>query len=304
MPGPNPGDVPIYVGPEWGFGAQAGRTFLPFVATTLNAFAAYVALGTVPMLISGYGGGGGGGGGAGGALSISNEGGAGGGAGGAALYESFEITVNLAHRIDVIVGVGGVAGSGGPGGTNNATNGGDGQTTYLLDFTTNTVLAAFSGASGGQAGQAFGSVAASSRGGASFSGQQFIPGPSTVGFAAAGGPGLAGTAVGSAESGKQNLIASGITPPSSPNLYLGGVGGTNTGPANGGGAGGGGGAGVGAAGGPGGNGTAGAGDPGGSAANVSGAGGGGGGGGASDPATPFAGANAGVGGSGLLTVQF
>lgn len=308
MGAPAVGDVPTFNGDgTWHAvpsGAAATEIFTAFATSATNVFAAFAALGIVSMTVSGYGGGGGGGGGAGGALSALNEGGAGGGAGGGALYQSFNIEVDLSHRIDVIVGAGGAFGVGGPGGTDNATNGGDGQTTYLLDFTTSTVLAAFSGASGGQAGQSFGSPAASSGGGASFGGQQYIPFSSTVGFVAAGGPGLAGTAVGTAESGKQNLVASGISPPVGTNLYSGGVGGTNTGGGIGGGAGGGGGAGVGAAGGPGGNGTAGAGDAGGSAAGVSGAGGGGGGGGASDASTPFAGANAGAGGSGLLTTSF
>ena len=272
-----------------------------FNASATNVFAEYVGLGLVWATVSGYGGGGGSGGGAGGDNGA--NGGPGGGAGGGALGQAQTIQINLDHQIDVVIGAGGAAGGGGALNTS-GTAGGDGGTTYLIDQSTAppTVLAAFSGASGGTGGiNLLGSFVGGS-GGASFLGtgsffQHFAPGTSIIGFMAAGGQGNTGGNAG--VQGNQNVSAIGTTA-ASPLWSAGTFGGATTGAGNGGGAGGGG-AGVGGNGGNGGAGGVGAvGGAGTAGAANSGAGAGGGGGGNFN----HGGGNGAVGGSGRLVIAF
>lgn len=268
-----------------------------FTASAVNVFAAYKGLGNAWLTVSGYGGGGGGGGGAGGDGGPPNIPGPGGGAGGGSLHQSHTILVNLNDQIDVVVGAGGASGAGGAIGASGSA-GGDGGTTYLIDQTTvpPTVLAAFSGASGGSGAINLLGSHVAGLGGASFLGIPSFPQrlSTNTGFVAAGGAGSLTNV--SASPGTRNVDAIGTTaaaPLWSPGTFGGSA-------VNAGGGGGGGGAGVGGNGATGATGIVSNGTAGSSAAANSGAGGGGGAGGNSGGT----GGAGGAGGSGALTVAF
>ena len=154
---PSPGDVPIYIGPNWGTGAppsgSGGVVVSTYTATTAGAVAALQGLGLLPSTgtiacqFEGFGGGGGGGG-AGGAVNC-------GAGGGGSRYQSAIVLLDLTHSFDVTIGAGGAGGTAGTT-TVSGLNGSDGSPTLITDTTSAIVLAALSGASGGH-----GSVTAS-----------------------------------------------------------------------------------------------------------------------------------------------
>lgn len=270
-----------------------------FLAGALNVFGGGPNFGVRPVNFSGCGGGGAGGGGSG--ASLAGAPGVGGGGGGAAMYGEFTLLVDFTHRIDfVFPGADPLPGTAGGAPGADGGNGQDGGTCYVLDFTTNTILCAFPGGSGGQGGANLGTPGL---GGANFPSGQLAGNLTTgsSGFVAAGGNGGSSNAPITPGSGNQNLTTFGLTPPGpAPNLYGAGAAGAN-GAAGQGGGGGGGGQGPFGPGGAGGNGNAGTGTNGGDV-NVgnfgSGAGGGAGG------AIGSGGSRGGIGGIGRITYEY
>ncbi len=243
-----------------------------------------------PVTFRGIGGGGGGGGGSGATATGSGSGGA---AGGAPLYQEFTVDVDFSHTINVVCDPGGASGGGGSGGGGTGLNGDDGGPSYVLDATTNIVLCAFMGATGGQGGQTSGGgPIALSQGGSNISGLQYADG---TGFVGAGGVG--GGQGTNGQPGVANAASIGATlgPPLFSPVWLPGAGGTSGDPTQGGG-GGGGGQGMFGNGGDGGSCIAGATTPGATPPIGTGGGGGGGaGGGPASPVTPPSGSAGGTG---------
>ena len=303
MSAPNVGDVPVFnVDNTWHAAPAPGSVAVvqQFLVSTANIFAGGPTTGIFPVTFSGCGAGGGGGGGAGG--SAASGAGSGGGAGGGARFKEATVDVDFSHPINVVIGAAGVAGAAGAGGGGLGGDGGDGQVTYILDTTTNIVLCAFLGGSGGTGGN----QTNPSSGGASFPSSQFVRTnnvPSNGAFLAAGGGGGAGGSTGPAspgESGNFNDCSFGKSLPGIPN-WSGGAAGVAGGVGQGGG---GGGAGQGpfGDGGAGGAGGAGSGNPGLSPLANSGAGGGGGSGGDLGGLSP--GSVGAIGGSGQMTSTY
>lgn len=309
---PNPGDVPIFVGPEWSSGpvpSSGGVVVKTFLASQANAIAALQgggflpATGTVAVTVEGFGGGGGGGGSGGTA-------GAPGAGGGGARYQRATVLIDLTHQIDVVIGAGGV---GGTAGTTTASGlpGNDGGASYANDVTAgNTVLAAFGGASGGHgSGNAAGGltqpggdhpsltvVTDTNQVDANATTSSNLN-PKTVGVTGAGGSGLS-SSQGFRSQPNSVQIDSTVANP----ILTGAPGGTFVIGASGGG-GGNGPRGVGATGAPGQDVANSNGNPGGNAAANTGAGGGGGSPGAAGAGTPTGGPG-GNGGTGWLRFTF
>jgi len=253
------------------------------VLASLQSVKVLPSVGTLNITIEGFGGAGGGGGGQGGGAAN----GVGGGGSGGCLYQTGSFVHDLSHRLDIIIGLGGTPGAAGAAPAGAGGPGGDGGRSYALDFTTNVILFALSGSSGGEGGATIG--AAPGRGGASYPGQVFVP-RSVPGFMLAGGGG--GLANDAGDAG-QNGVTSQLIVAAGPN-FLGAQGGLSG--AGEGGGGGGGGGGIFAPPSPGGHGAL-AGSPGGSAGGAApnsgaGVGGGAGGAGAAD--------NGGAGGTGPI----
>lgn len=267
-----------------------------FTTSTINnnVFQSGPLTGVRPVTFKGCGGGGGGGGGSGGTATNPGSGGA---AGGASAYQEITVDVDFSHQINVVVDGGGTSGSGGGGGGSAGLDGGDGGPTYVIDATTNVVLCAFLGASGGTGGQTSGGGPfAISQGGSNISGQQFAEGTGFVGSGGSGGS--SGTSGGPGVANAVSIGAS-MGPPLSSPVWLPGAGGTS-GDASQGGGGGGGGQGSLGAGGDGGNCVGGATTNGGTPLPGSG---GGAGGGAGGPLNGN-GSSGGTGGSGQITSSY
>jgi len=292
---PAVGDAPSFDGTKWIASPLTTQTFL---AGATNIFAVGPTTGTRLVNFRGCGGGGAGGGGSGGTLAGGS--GDGGGGGGASMYGDFQVLVDFSHRIDVVIPAAlPTPGTGGNAIGVDGTDGQDGGTCYVLDFTTNTILCAFAGGSGGQGGKA---VDIPGLGGANFPSGQLAGNLTTgsAGFVAAGGNGGSTSAPVNPSPGNQNLTTFGLTPPGpAPNLYTPGAAGTN-GAAGQGGGGGGGGQGPFGSGGAGGDGNAGTGTVGANAPANSGAGAGGGAGGAAGSA----GSDGGVGSIGQISYAY
>jgi hypothetical protein len=265
--------------------------------TNTNVFGGGPNFGTRLVKFTGCGGGGSGGGGSGGTLA--GAAGNGGGAGGASLYQNFDVFIDFTHRIDIVIAANPAPGAAGAVGVDGGA-GGDGGTCYVLDFTTNTVLCAFAGGSGGAQGTV---LSGPGLGGASFPNGQRAGNLTTgsQGFIAAGGNG--GSQVGpiAPSTGNFNLSTFGLTPPGpAPNLYAPGAAGVN-GAAGQGGGGGGGGQGPFGPGGAGGSGNAGTGTQG-TDVNVGNPGSGGGGG--AGGAAANGGSRGGIGSLGQITYSY
>ena len=258
---------------EMTFLASANNVLAALQTPTMTTLRALPDQGLLPVQIEGFGGVGGGAGGQAGAPAGSP--GSGAGASGGCQYQTGSFLFDLSHRLDVVVGPAGVAGNGGISPSGFGTDGTDGGPSYALDFTSNIVLAALNGSSGGTA--AVAGPPNGGKGGATYP-NAHIPHSAAdaltagAGFIASGG---AGGAIGGDGGAGQNSLLSFNHPFGAVNVWTGGAGGS--GAAGGGGGGGGGqgpfdnGAAGGASGDPAGAGTA-------SSAN-SGAGAGGGGGG-------------------------
>lgn len=261
---------------EMSFNASANN-----VLANLIALAALPTAGTLPISVDGFGGTGGGGGGASGAI------GNGGGGSGGCVWQSGWVDHNLAHPLNVVIGIAGGAGAAGvaPGG--NGGDGTDGGPSSVLDATTGFTLASLQGSSGGKGGLAAGG---GGNGGGTYAGAS-ISSTIAAGFSAAsfGGPGGANGGAHPGLPGQKGLVS---LPNAATVAFAGGTAGASAGGQGGGG--GGGGMGPFANGGAGGNATANVGGAGGaSTANLgNGAGGGAGGTGAAD--------NGGAGGPGAL----
>ena len=271
---------------EMTFLASANNVLAALQTPTPTTLRALPDAGTIRIGIEGFGGtGGGGGGGAGDPAGIP---GSGGGASGGCQYQTGSFSFDLSHRLDVTVGPAGLPGAGGisPGGF--GTDGTDGSASFALDFTSNIVLAAMNGSSGGTA--AVAGPPNGGKGGTTYPGAHVThtaadAATSGQGFIASGGAG--GAFAGDGATGQDSLLSFNH-PGGGANVWSGGAGGSGV---AGGGGGGGGGQGPFADGGAGGA----SGDPG-APGNLSppnsGAGAGGGGGGVT--------LNGGPGGAGAL----
>jgi hypothetical protein len=150
---PNPGDVPIFVGPEWSPGTLHGVLVatLQFTVSTGDIFAALRVAGKLPatgnalVLLDGWGGGGGG---AGGGISGGAAPAVGGAGGGGAKRQSAQFIIDLSHTYDVAIGLGG---NGGTGANTTGANGNMGGETQFIDSTLGAIRVTFDPGQGGVA---------------------------------------------------------------------------------------------------------------------------------------------------------